>query len=92
MSDIEPVHLQQAGATWWHSAEGYSPGLSKGSLGEFFFHVLKAGGHIGSVWPFAPQYPRSAVYVTVFMTEAMKAQVESETNFKFKTPPQVRLS
>jgi hypothetical protein len=84
---MEPFHLKQAGAKWWHSEDHASPSLSKASLGTFLYHVLKTGAHIGSIWPFAPQYNRSPVYFTVFMTDEMKEQIEKETKVKFRPPP-----
>ncbi len=65
----EPIHLKQAGARWFHSHDHHSPNLSKTSLGEFFTVVLSAGAYIGEIWPFNHRFYRSAVYVSVFMTE-----------------------
>lgn len=88
----EPIYLKQAGAIWWHSDDYHSPNLSKTSLGTFFHHVLKEGGHIGNIWVFDRTYHRSGVYVSVFMTEAMKEKIESETKFKFRLPPKVKFN
>lgn len=89
---MEPVHLKQAGAKWWHTDDYHSPNLSKASLGEFFYHVLKAGGYIGEVWPFNHKFDRSGVYISVFITDKMKAEIESKTRFKFRPPPKIELS
>ncbi len=86
---MEPIQLKEIGAEWWHSEDHQSPTLTKASLGNFLYHVLKVGGYIGSIWPFAPQYNRSPVYFTVFMTVEMKEKIEAETKFRFKPPPTV---
>lgn len=91
MSD-EPLHLKQAGGRWFHSDDHASPNMTKAQLGLFFHEVLKEGGHIGSVWPFNHRYNFSAVYVTVFMTEDMKAAIESRTRFRFRNPPKITLN
>ena len=89
---LEPIHLKNAGAKWWHSSDHASPTLTKTSLGSFFYHVLKVGGYIGEIWPFAPQYDRSSVFISVFMTDEMKAKVEAETKFRFNLPPKISLN
>ena len=89
---MTPIRLEKAGASWWHSEDYSSPNMSKASLGSFFFEVLKEGGYIGEIWPFAPQYHRSAVYISVFMTEEMKNNIESRTKFKFVPPPVIQLN
>lgn len=79
--------LEKQGATWWHTQDYHSPNLSKASLGEFFFEVIKVGAEIGSVWAFNRHYNRSAVYITVFMTEDMKKELESKFRYRFVPPP-----
>ena len=85
----EPIHLKQAGARWFHSHDHHSPNLSKTSLGEFFTVVLSAGAYIGEIWPFNHRFYRSGVYVSVFMTEEMKSEIESKTRFRFRDPPKI---
>lgn len=89
---MEPIHLKAAGAKWWHSDDYASPNLSKASLGMFFYHVLKVGGHIGEVWPFNHKYERSSVFISVFMTDEMKGQVEAQTKFRFRPPPTIKVN
>jgi hypothetical protein len=91
-SVVVPTYLQLAGATWWHSADRNSPNLSKASLGEFFYHAMKIGAHIGYIWPFAPEYDRCLVKVSVYMTEDMKVKFEPQTKFRFETPPKVHVN
>lgn len=66
--------------------------MSKASLGEFFFEVIRAGAQIGTVWPFNPKYDRSPVYVTVYMTEEMKDSIEARTKYRFRDPPTIKLA
>ena len=89
---IEDERLKAAGARWYHSDGHASPGLAKSALGAFLYSTLKAGAQIGNVWPFNPRYDRSPVYFTVFMTPAMKDQIEAETRFKFRDPPKILLN
>lgn len=79
--------LERQGATWWHTEDYHSPNLSKASLGEFFFEVLKIGAEIGTVWVFNRHYNRSGVYITIFMTEDMKKELESKFRYRFVPPP-----
>lgn len=79
--------LERQGATWWHTKDYHSPNLSKASLGEFFFEVLKIGAEIGTVWVFNRHYNRSSVYITIFMTEDMKKELESKFRYRFVPPP-----
>lgn len=88
---IESVKLQQAGATWWHCEEP-APTLTKAALGLFFYEVLKIGAQIGTVWPFDIQYNVSPVYVSVFMTEQMKNNLEKKFKYRFRVPPEVHLN
>lgn len=88
---IENVKLKQKGAKWWHTEDHASPNLTKTSLGLFFYHVLKVGAQIGSIWPFNPKYDKSSVFITVFMTDEMMIKLENETKFRFKPPPKVHV-
>lgn len=92
MSGNEPVWLKTQGASWWHSDDYASPRLHKSSMGEFFYHVLSSGAHIGEVWVFNRKFRGSGVYVSVFMTEAMKAEIEAATRYRFRTPPKINLN
>lgn len=92
MTVIESIQLKAAGAKWWHSQDYASPSLSKASLGEFFYTVLREGAQIGSIWSFNPAFDRSAVYVTVFMTDDMKTAIEAKTRFRFVPPPKISLN
>jgi len=87
----ERPRLKAAGATWWHTDDYASPSLTKASLGEFFTAVLMSGAQVGEVWPFAT-YPRSAVLVSLFATEAQKAEIEAKTRYRLRKPPAIHLS
>ena len=43
------------------------------------------------IWPFNPQFERSLVTVSVFMTESMKDAIEAKTKFRFRKPPRISL-
>lgn len=86
------VLLEHKGATWWHTKDYHSPNLSKASLGEFFFEVLKIGAEIGSVWVFNHHHNRSAVYITVLMTKEMKDELETKFKYRFTPPPTISLN
>lgn len=77
---------------WWHSHDHYSPNLSKASLGEFFYVVLSSGAEVGKIWPFAPQYQRSSVFISIKATQAQKERIEATTKFRFKLPPKIHLN
>ena len=79
-------------AKWWHSHDHHSPNLSKASLGLFFNAVLKHDVEIGTVWVFDRRWARSPVYVTVKMTDDVRAKIEAETRFRFVPPPKIVLS
>lgn len=89
---MNKVLLKSQGATWWHTEDFNSPNLSKASLGEFFHEVLKIGAEIGSVWVFDRSFNRSSVYVTVFMTEDMKNELETKFRYRFTPPPKITLN
>lgn len=89
---IEDPRLKSKGARWFHSDDHHSPSMSKASLGEFFFEVIRVGAQIGTVWPFNPQYDRSPVYISVYMTEEMKASLEERTRYRFRDPPTLKLA
>jgi hypothetical protein len=89
---MNKVLLEKQGATWWHTEDYHSPNLSKASLGEFFFEVLKVGAEIGTVWVFNRHYNRSSVHITVFMTEAMKNELETKFRYRFIPPPTITLN
>jgi hypothetical protein len=89
---MENVLLKAKGAKWWHSDDYASPNMSKASLGEFFHVALSAGAQIGDVWPFNPSYDRSAVFVTLYMTDEMKAEIEAKTRYRFRPPTKVHLN
>lgn len=88
----EPFLLQKQGARWFHTDDYHSPNLSKASMGLFFHEVLKTGAHIGSIYVMRPDYNRSTVLASVFMTEEMKDQIEANTKFRFRDPPKVHLN
>lgn len=79
-------------AKWWHSDDHHSPTLTKSSLGQFFYTVLKVGAEVGKIWPFAPQYDRSSVFITIRATDEQKTKIEEMTRFKFKPPPKIHLN
>lgn len=88
----EPPLLKAKGGRWYHSDDYASPNLTKASLGLFFHEVLKAGAYVGEIWVFNPSYDRSGVYVSVFMTPAMKEGIEERTRFRFRDPPKISLN
>lgn len=88
---MEWIRLKQAGAKWWHSDDYHSPSLTQASLGRIIYHILLAGGQIGEVWPFSNRR-YSAVYLTVFMTEEQKKEVEENTAIRFREPPKITLN
>ncbi len=89
---MEPNWLKQKGAKWWHTDDYNSPNLSKKSMGDFFHTVLSEGASIGDIWVFNTSYKRSVVYVSVFMTEEMKSNIEQKIKVKFREPPKVHLN
>ena len=89
---MESVRLQQAGARWFHTADWEGPNLSKASLGNFFFAVLSQGAQVGDIWVMNPKFHKSAIMVSVFMTEEMKAAIEASIKVKFKYPPKMQLN
>jgi hypothetical protein len=87
---IESIKLKQAGARWFHTRDhGGGLNLSKASLGEFVYEMLRRGCQIGSFFCLYNTYPRSWVGASVFMTEQMKDAIEKETRFRFQDPPRV---
>lgn len=89
---VEDPRLKAKGARWFHTDDHHSPRMSKASLGEFFYEAIKAGVQIGTIWPFNPQYDRSPVYITVYMTEEMKALLEERTKYRFRDSPVLKLA
>lgn len=89
---IENVRLKKAGATWWHTKDGYSPSLSKSNLGTFFHAILTKDVQVGSIWVFNHKYPCSGVYVSIFMTEETKNEIEADTKYRFRPPQKVNLN
>lgn len=73
----------------WDRSErrGKMTNLSKASLGEFCFAVLKCGGEISSFFVFNEKYLRSPVFVRVQLSIAQKELIEAETEFRFDPPP-----
>ncbi len=86
--------LQNKGGQYWHISEreGRRLWLSKARLGEFVYEVLKRGGEVIQLWPFNPQFERSAVYPVVAMTRAQRDKFEAETGFILVDPPRVTVS
>lgn len=78
----------------WDRSErrGKPTTLSKASIGEFCYAVLRSGGAIYEIWPFQPNYNRSAVYYRVRLSIAQKDKIEAETPFRFDPPPTVHLN
>jgi len=84
----EDIGLKQKGARWFHSDDHNSPSLSKSALGIFFRAVISSGAQIGMVSLHKPAWEtKGAVYVTVYMTEDMKNEIETSTRFRFRDPP-----
>jgi hypothetical protein len=84
----EEIGLKQKGARWFHTEDHHSPSLSKSGLGIFFDATLSAGAQIGMVSLHKASWEaRGTVYVTVYMTEEMKAKIEGVTKFRFRDPP-----
>jgi hypothetical protein len=89
---IENIALKNKGAIWYHTKSWYGPSLSKSSLGKFFFEVLSSGAQVGQIWVLNHQYRNSAIMVSVFMTENMKNDIESRTDYRFEIPGQICLN
>lgn len=77
----------------WDRSErrGKTTRLSKASLGEFTYAVLKGGGKISCIWPFQIQYKNCAVFYRVWLTIAQKKKLEEETEYRFDPPPTATL-
>lgn len=88
----EDYMIKKKGGKWWHSGDHNSPNLSKSSLGDFFYNVIKVGAQIGTVWCMNKNYDRSSVIVTVFMTDEMKEELEKSFKYRFREPPEVTLN
>lgn len=84
----EDVWLKKKGARWFHTDDHQSPSLSKSALGSFFNVTLSVGAQIGSVHLMKPDAAaKGIVYITVLMTEEMKAEIERNTRVRFRDPP-----
>jgi hypothetical protein len=74
----------------YHCESGIS--LSQASLGRFFYHLLRLGGKVHQVWPFAPHYDRSSVIVSLEIDESKKEQLETLAKIKLRDPPRIVLN
>ena len=90
----ENVRLKAKGAKWFVTADYTSLQLYKTNLGKFFFHAFKIGVQIGEIWVFNKNFDGSPVYVSVFMTEEMRIELENllENKVKFVDPPRIVLA
>lgn len=79
----KPYHLADHG--------GKRINLSKASLGEFCYEVLKCGADIYQLWAFNPNYHRSAVYPVIKATDKQVAYLR-ELGYIFIDPPVIKLN
>ena len=91
---VERSTLKDKGAKWYHIKDLCAPTLTRASLGRFMYEVLKEGAQIGEIWAFNPNFDKSPVYFTLFMTEQMKENLEKKFDGKveFTNPPKIVLS
>lgn len=77
----------------WDRSErrGKTTTLAKASIGDFVFNVLRCGGSVDSIYPFAPNYHRSAVMYRVHLSISQKKLLEETTAYRFDPPPTVKL-
>jgi hypothetical protein len=79
----------------YHLAEFHQGGkrvnLSKASLGEFCYEVLKCGADIYQLWAFSHQHHRSAVYPAIKATDKQVAYLR-ELGYNFIDPPKINLN
>ena len=78
------------GRVWMHCESGLT--LTKASMGRFMNFVLANEIEIGTIWPFAPQYPRSQVCVTVRLRPDQFDQFEAQTGGTLIKPPKIVLN
>lgn len=79
-----------AGRIWMHCDEGLS--LSKASMSRFVMFCLTNRVEIGSIHPFAPDYPRSQVCAAVRIKPELIAAFEKETGGRLREPPRISLN
>lgn len=86
--------LEARGGKWMtlSEREGRRLTLSKASLGEFVYEVLKAGGEIAQLWAFNATFDRSQVLPVVAMTPAMRDAFEAKTGWKLVDPPTIHVN
>lgn len=85
MSEKKPYHLAE-----YHQG-GKRVNLSKASLGEFCYEVLKCGADIYQLWAFNPNYHRSAVYPAIKATDKQVAYLR-ELGYNFVDPPTIKVN
>jgi len=78
------------GRVWMHCEEGLN--LSKASMGRFMAFCLTNRVEIGSIYPFAPEYPRSQVSSAIRLRPDQFAEFESQTGGILRTPPRMTLN
>ena len=79
----ENPKLKDQGAKWWQSADAASPELTKASMGRFVYEALKLGAQIDTMSPFNAEFDKTPVFVTIFMTDAQKVELEKRTELRF---------
>ena len=89
---MENFRLKQAGAVWWYTVDWEGPNMSKASLGSFMYECISEGAQLGDFFCMNNKFPRSAIQVSLFMTEEMKNNIEARTKFRFKRPPKLQLN
>lgn len=72
--------------------QGKQVNLSKASLGDFVFTILRNRGDIYTLWAFAPDAPRSAVFPSFKLTIEAKNKIQNETKFVIVPPARIVLS
>jgi hypothetical protein len=78
-----PYHLSERG--------GKRLSLSKTSLGEFCYHVLRCGADIYQLWALNHNYDRSAVYPAIKATDEQVEHLRS-LGYDFVNPPAIKLN
>jgi hypothetical protein len=75
-----------------YGREGKSLCMSKATLGEFVFHLMRLGGSISSTYAMAPQYPRSYVQMAITLPAGCAADLEAASGVALECPRELKLA